>query len=118
IVLTSVKPGSFIAGADLSIMKDMTGEGVTPAHASARIGVMGAALRRLETSGKPVVAASPGTALGGGLEVMLACHYRIAADEPKARIGLPEVTLGILPGAGGTQRLPRLIGIKAALPLL
>lgn len=118
IVLTSAKPTSFIAGADLTIMKDMTGEGVTAADASARIACMGDACRRLETGGKPVVAASPGIALGGGLEVMLSCHYRIVADEPKARIGLPEVTLGILPGAGGTQRLPRLIGIKAALALL
>src|SRR5690606_38234795 len=56
--------------------------------------------------------------LGGGLELCLACHYRILTDDPKAVVGLPEVKVGLLPGAGGTQRLPRLIGIPAALPLL
>ena len=67
----------------------------------------------IEASKKPVVAAIHGTALGGGLEVALGCHYRIAV--PSAKVGLPEVKLGILPGAGGTQRLPRLIGVEAAL---
>eukprot|EP01032_Pedospumella_encystans_P028829 gene28829-32559_t len=76
------------------------------------------ALRKLETCGKPVAMALPGSAQGGGLEVALAGHYRVAADNPKARFGLPEVTLGLLPGGGGTQRLPRLIGIQKALPLL
>ena len=75
-------------------------------------------LRRLETCGKPVCAALNGTALGGGLEIALACHHRVVADLPGVRLGLPEVTLGLLPGAGGTQRLPRLIGLKAAVPLL
>jgi 3-hydroxyacyl-CoA dehydrogenase/enoyl-CoA hydratase/3-hydroxybutyryl-CoA epimerase len=75
-------------------------------------------LRMLENSGKPVAMALPGTTLGGGLELALAGHYRVAADNPKARFGLPEVTLGLLPGGGGTQRLPRLIGIQNALPLL
>ncbi len=70
----------------------------------------------LETSAKPVVAAIHGTALGGGLEVALGCHYRVAVAP--AQVGLPEVKLGILPGAGGTQRLPRLIGAKAALDLI
>ena len=76
------------------------------------------ALRQLETCGKPVAMALPGTTLGGGLEIALAGHYRVAADQPKARFGLPEVTLGLLPGGGGTQRLPRLVGIQNALPLL
>src|SRR5690606_27787022 len=71
-----------------------------------------------ETAGKPVVGAASGTAHGGGLELLLATHHRIAADVPSARFGLPEVTLGLLPGAGGTQRRPRLIGIAASLPLL
>lgn len=75
-------------------------------------------LRMLENSGKPVAMALPGTTLGGGLELALAGHYRVAADNPKARFGLPEVTFGLLPGGGGTQRLPRLIGIQNALPLL
>lgn len=75
-------------------------------------------MRTLETTGKPVAAALNGTTLGGGLEVALACHYRVAADNPKARFGFPEVTLGLLPGAGGTQRAPRLMGIQPALMLL
>jgi 3-hydroxyacyl-CoA dehydrogenase len=70
----------------------------------------------LETAGKPTIAAIHGTALGGGLEVALGCHYRIAL--PTAQVGLPEVKLGLLPGAGGTQRLPRLIGAKAALDMI
>jgi 3-hydroxyacyl-CoA dehydrogenase len=70
----------------------------------------------IEASAKPVVAAIHGTALGGGLEVALGCHYRIAS--PKAKLGLPEVSLGLLPGAGGTQRLPRLIGVEAALGMI
>ncbi len=70
----------------------------------------------IEASAKPVVAAIHGTALGGGLEVALACHYRVAV--PSAKLGLPEVKLGILPGAGGTQRLPRVVGVEAALPMI
>ncbi len=75
-------------------------------------------LRRLETCGKPVAAAINGLALGGGLEVALACHYRVLADSDAAKLGLPEVLVGLLPGAGGTQRLPRLIGAEAALRLM
>ncbi|OBX19466.1 3-hydroxyacyl-CoA dehydrogenase [Erythrobacter sp. QSSC1-22B] len=74
------------------------------------------ALDKLEASDKPVVAAIHGTALGGGCEVALACHYRVAV--PSAKIGLPEVKLGLIPGAAGTQRLPRLVGAQAALPLV
>src|SRR5208282_1399695 len=74
------------------------------------------ALRSLENSAKPIVAAIFGTALGGGLEVALACHYRVAVAT--AKVGLPEVKLGILPGAGGTQRLPRLIGVESALGII
>ena len=70
----------------------------------------------IESGAKPVIAAIHGTALGGGLEVALACHFRVAA--PDARVGLPEVKLGIIPGAGGTQRLPRLIGVKPALDMI
>lgn len=75
-------------------------------------------LRRLETCGKPVVAAINGLALGGGLEIALACHHRILADTPSAKLGLPEVKVGLLPGGGGTQRLPRLIGVELALRLM
>src|SRR5437763_16222494 len=67
---------------------------------------------------KPVVAAIHGAALGGGLEVALACSYRIASDDPRTQLGQPEVQLGVIPGAGGTQRLPRLIGIAQALDLI
>ncbi len=75
-------------------------------------------LRRLETCGKPVAAAINGLALGGGLELALACHYRVLADDAGAKVGLPEVLVGLLPGAGGTQRLPRLIGAEAALRIM
>ena len=75
-------------------------------------------LRDLELVPKPVVAAINGLALGGGLEVALACNYRIVAEDPRLKLGLPEVSLGLIPGAGGTQRLPRLIGLAAALPIL
>ncbi|EBK2343892.1 3-hydroxyacyl-CoA dehydrogenase, partial [Salmonella enterica subsp. enterica serovar Enteritidis] len=75
-------------------------------------------LRSLETCGKPVVTALTGTALGGGLEVALGCHYRIAVDQPNAKYGLPEVKLGLLPGGGGTQRLMRLVGMQKALEVM
>jgi len=74
--------------------------------------------RRMETCGKPVAAAINGTALGGGFEITLACHFRVAADNPRAQIGLPESQVGLLPGFGGTQRLPRLIGAMNALQLI
>ena len=73
-------------------------------------------IARIEAMDKPVIAAIHGTALGGGLEVALGCHYRIAAAS--ASLGLPEVTLGLLPGASGTQRLPRLIGVQQALDMM
>lgn len=114
IILTSAK-ASFLAGADLAMLEALTG---APRDIAARVAPMADAFRRIETCGKPVVAAAPGTALGAGLELMLACHARIAADRPGAVFGLPEIKLGLFPGAGGTQRLPRLIGIEAALPLM
>src|ERR1700676_74814 len=76
------------------------------------------ALRGIETAGKPVAAAIGGLALGGGGELALAAHYRVMVDDPKVAFGLPESLVGLLPGAGGTQRLPRLIGIEKALPVL
>ena len=72
-------------------------------------------LRRLETLGKPVVAAVNGTALGGGLEICLACHHRVVLDDPKLQLGFPEVQLGLLPGAGGVVRTVRMLGIANAL---
>ena len=113
IVLSSAKR-DFLAGGDLDQLRRVQ----TPADAIAIVTPFVKAIRKLETGGKPVVAALNGAALGGGFELALACHRRIAADVPHARFGLPEVTLGLMPGAGGTQRLPRLIGIAAAAPLL
>ncbi len=113
IVLTSDKR-DFVVGGDLNELQAANTPGQVTEIVQSFIG----ALRRLETGGKPVVAAMPGSALGGGLELALACHYRLAANNPNARFGLPEVTLGLMPGAGGTQRLPRLIGLAAAAPLL
>ena len=116
-LITSAKP-AFIAGADLMELVDIYGSGATADDLLRQIGRYSQMLRRLETCGKPVAAAINGTALGGGLELCLACHYRVLADDPKAVVGLPEVTVGLLPGAGGTQRLPRLIGIQPALELM
>jgi len=124
-VLTSAKQ-VFCAGLDLQMLKH---EGGQLADASTKeedkikttfenVQRMTNFLRALETCGKPIVAALNGLALGGGLEIALACHYRVAVDDPRLKLGLPEVTIGLLPGAGGTQRLPRLIGAERALPLL
>jgi 3-hydroxyacyl-CoA dehydrogenase/enoyl-CoA hydratase/3-hydroxybutyryl-CoA epimerase len=113
IVIGSDK-ADFIAGGDLKELQ----AAADPAAVQAIVLPFLQALRQLEQGGKPVVAAMPGTALGGGLELALACHHRIAADNPAARFGFPEATLGLMPGAGGTQRLPRLVGIAAATPLL
>jgi 3-hydroxyacyl-CoA dehydrogenase / enoyl-CoA hydratase / 3-hydroxybutyryl-CoA epimerase len=119
VIVTSGKT-SFIAGADLRELEQLA-FGPLKNDAAAlleHVELMGGIWRRLERCGKPFVAAITGTALGGGLELCLACHHRIAADNPKAQLGFPEVKVGLLPAAGGTQRLPRLIGIRAALPLL
>ena len=116
-VLTSGKD-SFFAGADLKALVSEFDRQKTPTEVYAMVRPFSEALRKLETCGKPFVAAINGTALGGGLEICLACHHRIAADNPKAVLGLPEVQIGLLPGAGGTQRLPRLIGIQPALELM
>lgn len=89
-----------------------------PAAARAHFAPMNMHLLRLERCGKPVAAAITGLALGGGCELALAAHYRVLADAPSAALGLPEVPIGLMPGAGGTQRLPRLIGVEAALPIL
>ncbi len=128
LVLSSGKPSGFCAGADLGEMGDRAGGGGAPkkmseeekAAAAFEAGfALNKTLRQLETCGKPVACALNGLALGGGLEVALACHYRVAAnDNPKIQFGLPEAKIGLLPGAGGTQRLPRLVGVQAALPLI
>lgn len=115
IIITSEKP-EFVAGADLKMILRNNDKG--PADMLSVSAELNRVFRTLETSGKPVVAAINGTALGGGYEICLACHHRIALNNPKTQIGLVEVTIGLLPGAGGTQRLPRMLGIQAALPLL
>ncbi|MDM0040736.1 3-hydroxyacyl-CoA dehydrogenase NAD-binding domain-containing protein [Variovorax sp. J22G21] len=113
IVISSAKR-DFLAGGDI----DEIYSAASPEAVIANVRDIGACLRRMERAGKPVVAALNGSALGGGLELALACHYRVAADDQRLRIGLPESTLGLIPGAGGTQRLPRLIGIAPASKLM
>jgi len=117
-ILVSGKAGGFVAGADLKDFVNAYDRGITKKDAAAISVKLTGALRRMETCGKPFAAAINGMALGGGFELCLACHYRVLADDAKTVVGLPEVNVGLLPGAGGTQRLPRLIGIPAALPLL
>ena len=116
-VLTSGKK-SFIAGADIMDIVTVYDRGLSPGEAAGFSRELNRQLRKLETCGKPVAAAINGLALGGGLEVCLACHYRVLADEPGVVIGFPEVNIGLIPGGGGTQRLPRLIGTEKALPLI
>ena len=114
VVLISGKPDTFIAGADIEEFTALT----TQAEAE-RLSFEGQEMvSRIETLPKPVVAAINGACLGGGLELALACHYRVASDHPKTQLGLPEVQLGVIPGAGGTQRLPRLIGLRASLDMI
>lgn len=112
VVLTSAKAG-FFAGGDVDSMSRARPEDAADLQDLCE--TMKSQLRRLETLGRPVVAAMNGTALGGGLEVALGCHHRIALDLPGSRIGLPEVTLGLLPGIGGVSRTVRLLGLEKAL---
>lgn len=113
LIITSDKD-SFIVGADIDQFANIQ----SPKQAFDFVEHFKKVLRSLETCGKPVVAALTGTALGGGLEVALGCHYRIAVDQPNAKYGLPEVKLGLLPGGGGTQRLMRLVGMQKALEVM
>ncbi len=132
-VITSGKKSGFLAGADLNMLgsggpaKNGKGAPSDPeAQFEAAFG-LNKMLRKLETGGqsakdlqkgtahaKPVAAAVNGLALGGGLELVLACHHRVVADNPKIQLGVPEVQVGLLPGGGGTQRLPRLAGLQNA----
>ncbi|MBL4837530.1 MAG: enoyl-CoA hydratase/isomerase family protein [Kordiimonadaceae bacterium] len=124
-VITSGK-AAFVAGADLNMLGESTGADQTPEEAFQSAFRLNSIFRKMETGGKdrkilakqgtkPFAAALNGLALGGGLEMALACHYRVCADHPKLQLGMPESQVGLLPGGGGTQRLPRLIGIQAAL---
>ena len=112
VVITSAKK-TFFAGGDLNDLRRVGPEDAE--EFSAGIATVKAQLRRLETLGKPVVAAINGAALGGGLEITLACHHRIAVDDPRIQLGFPEVQLGLLPGAGGVVRSVRMLGIVDAL---
>jgi 3-hydroxyacyl-CoA dehydrogenase/enoyl-CoA hydratase/3-hydroxybutyryl-CoA epimerase len=123
-VIASGKTSGFCAGADLGEM-NQRGADTAPKSADEKLKAefergfsLNKTLRELETCGKPVAAAIEGLALGGGLELTLACHYRVAADNPKIKLGLPEAKVGLLPGAGGTQRLPRLIGVQNAAMMI
>ncbi|OYU00877.1 MAG: 3-hydroxyacyl-CoA dehydrogenase [Sphingomonadaceae bacterium PASS1] len=123
-IITSSKAGSFMAGGDLTNMGALFSSALLP---NGQIDIdrllvtctrFSDLCRKLETCGKPTISAINGSALGGGLEICLSSHYRMVADDPKIKLGLPEVQVGLMPGAGGTQRLPRLIGLPKALPLL
>ncbi len=111
VIVTGRGEKAFVAGADI---KELAEESATTGHLAARRGQE--TFRKIETLGKPVVAAINGFALGGGLELALACHLRVASEN--AKLGLPEVTLGVIPGYGGSQRLARLIGRGRALELI
>ncbi|PCI27690.1 MAG: fatty acid oxidation complex subunit alpha FadJ [SAR324 cluster bacterium] len=113
-VVISGKPDSFIAGADINMISDV--QSAEEASDLSRLGHVN--MNAIEHCGKPVVAAIHGPCLGGGYELALACHARIVSDDKKTILGLPEVMLGLLPGGGGTQRLPRLIGVAKALDLM
>lgn len=114
IVIMSGKPNSFVAGADVTMLqKCKSAEEVQKLSREGQI-----QFDRLEKCSKPVVAAVMGTCMGGGLELALACHYRIAVNDKKTNFALPEVMLGLLPGAGGTQRLPKLVALPTALDMM
>jgi 3-hydroxyacyl-CoA dehydrogenase/enoyl-CoA hydratase/3-hydroxybutyryl-CoA epimerase len=114
IVLISGKPDNFIAGADIEEFTRIDSEEEAATLSKEAEAVMD----RVAALHKPIVAAIHGACLGGGFELALACRWRVATDHPKTQIGLPEIQLGIIPGAGGTQRLPRLVGARAALDMI
>lgn len=113
-VIISTKPGCFIAGADVNMIAACkTAEEVTQLSQEGQ-----QMFQKLEKSPKPVVAAISGSCLGGGLELAIACQFRIATKDKKTVLASPEVLLGLLPGAGGTQRLPKMVGIPAAFDMM
>jgi len=116
-IIASAKP-AFVAGADLTELVTAHDRGVTAVQGYEWSRDLSAVLRTMETCGKPFAVAINGLALGGGFELCLACHYRVLSDNPKAVLGFPEVSVGLIPGAGGTQRLPRLIGIEKSMPVI
>ncbi|MEL6111544.1 MAG: 3-hydroxyacyl-CoA dehydrogenase NAD-binding domain-containing protein [Pseudomonadota bacterium] len=130
LVIASGKKSGFMAGADLRMLGSTDASG-NPDDAFAELFRLNTMLRKLETGGhpakalmkgeahaKPVAAVVDGLALGGGLELVLACHYKVASDNPKVQFGVPEVQVGLLPGGGGTQRIPRLAGLQNAAMMI
>src|ERR1700753_1884753 len=127
VVITSGKE-AFSAGADLSMLEGMNHRYAELFKAKGEVAAnqmlfdesrkSSLVFRSIETSGKPWVAAINGLALGGAFELTLACHHRVAAENPKTRLGLPEVKVGLFPGAGGTQRVPRIVSPQDAMQLL
>jgi enoyl-CoA hydratase len=116
LVLASTKPGIFIAGADLKLLASAPGPNDSAVRAFIQLGLR--ILEKLESLPFPTCAAIDGAALGGGLEVALACDHIVCGASPNVKLGLPEVTLGLIPGWGGTQRLPRSVGYRAAAGML
>jgi enoyl-CoA hydratase/carnithine racemase len=116
LVIASAKPGIFIAGADLNLLADATGPNDPNVRSFIEQGLR--VLEKLESLPFPTCAAIDGAALGGGLEVALACDIRVLGTNPKVQLGLPEVKLGLIPGWGGTQRLPRIVGLERAATML
>ncbi|MFH1753510.1 MAG: enoyl-CoA hydratase-related protein, partial [Candidatus Omnitrophota bacterium] len=114
LIITSKKRGIFIAGADIKEIEHITARDKAKEKAEKGKEI----LRELEALDLVTIAAINGACLGGGLELSLACKYRVASFSDKVKIGLPEVNLGIIPGFGGTQRLPRLIGLTGALGMI
>jgi len=114
LVIESAKNGIFIAGADIEEIKKIEG----PEHARHKIERGQSIFNLLEKCPFPTIALIHGACMGGGLECALACNYRFAVDDPKTKLALPEVQLGFLPGWGGTQRMPRLIGLQASMELI
>lgn len=118
-VIASGKDSGFMAGMDLKYFGSMLvsegGKRPAPAEIFEKVFVLNQLFRRLETCGKPVACAIEGTCVGGGFELALACHRRIVGDSPRTQLGLPEILIGLFPGGGGSQRLPRIMGVQAAL---
>src|SRR6201995_1456111 len=127
VVITSAKE-AFCAGADLSMLEAMSHTYAKTLKEKGEVAAnqmlfdesrrFSLAFRSIEISGKPWVAAINGLALGGGFEITLSCHYRVAAENPKTRLGLPEIKVGLFPGAGGTQRVPRIVPPQDAMQML
>src|SRR5471032_2948609 len=127
VVITSGKE-ALCAGADLSMLEGMSRQYAETLKAKGDVAAnqmlfdqsrrFSLVFRSIEISGKPWAAAINGLALGGGFELTLSCHYRVAAENPKTRLGLPEAKVGLFPGAGGTQRVPRMVSPQDAMPLL